>query len=58
MSKRIASNSVAAKAVARKGIVVGSSQGSRSVQVGSRLPESARKAAQASVRSALSKHSK
>jgi len=42
----------ASKMVARKGITVGSTQGARS-STGSRFPESARKSAQASVRSAM-----
>ena len=51
-TKREFSASQAQKAVARKGIVVGSANNDRS-SGGSRFPESARKAAQTTVREAL-----
>lgn len=53
MSKKAASGS-AGKAVAKRGIVLGSAHNDRSAQ-GSRFPESARKSAQSGVRKALRK---
>lgn len=56
MSNKTSSHDAAA-AVARRGITLHSSQGARSSE-GGRLPESARKAAQSSIRSAMKKQSK
>jgi hypothetical protein len=47
-------SSAAGKAVAKRGIVLGSGHDNRSAQ-GSRFPENARKSAQATVRKALRK---